>query len=74
MDHPNSTVWVFGNPDNEVILQMDLKDISPETCKLIDHSGFKFRYNATYLKLEIGKEFLVIGGSDKKDGNPVSDI
>lgn len=55
--NPLSTVWIFGNPSNPVILQFDLKDKetreAPQNCKKIEHSDsdFKFRYNATYLRL-----------------------
>ena len=53
-----------------------MKDTNKDNCKVIDHSGsgFKFRYNATYLRLLAGNEFLVIGGSDKLNGTPVTDV
>ena len=73
--NPRSTCWLFGNPDNPIIIQIDLRTVTRNTCRKIETpaKNFKLRFNTAYVRIS-ENEILTVGGSTAENGPPTKEV
>ena len=70
-----STIWLFGNPMNQVIIQLDMNlKNEKERCKTFNvPKAFKWFYKSAYVRIS-EREVICVGGTKKLGTQPESII